>query len=220
MTPSRLHGLLTAALLVGWLGFWGPWLAHPAAALQLNAYELSEWVTFLPAVRSGEVPLNRLAFLIPSACLAVLCALAVRAAGQADGHRPRHWLPALLPDTLTGWVLLGAAALSALAVFPYYPYILTAYADPEFQSQLLVALLTVLGLGIALLLPDDANALARIAVAVIGGAYSVWALAVLWPAAFALLGASWTLGWGWAALLFAFVSALAHGWAALFRPRR
>lgn len=221
MTRARPYPLLPIALCLGWLGFWGPWLAHPAAALQLNAYELSEWVTFLPAVQAGQVPLNRLAFLAPSACLAVLCALAVRGAGAAPGAgRTRGWLGALLPDSLLGWLLLGLAALSAMTVFPYYPYLLTAYADPEFQGQLVVAGLTTLAAGVALLLPDDANALAQIAAALVGGVLSVWALVTLWPATLELLGPAWTLGWGWAALLLSFASALIHGWGALFRPRR
>ena len=64
------------ALLLALVGYWLPWLTHPAAALRLNGYELSEWVTFLPAVRDGSSPLTRLVFLLPLAALALLCGLA------------------------------------------------------------------------------------------------------------------------------------------------
>src|SRR6188474_2876552 len=76
-------GLQTLSILLALVGYWAPWLTHPAAALRLNGYELSEWVTFLPGVRDGSLPLSRLLFLLPLACLALLLALAASRPGVA-----------------------------------------------------------------------------------------------------------------------------------------
>src|SRR6185436_5919146 len=70
-----LFRLRTLSLLLALIGYWTPWLTHPVAALRLNGFELSEWVTFLPGVRDGSLPFNRLAFLIPLACLALLLSI-------------------------------------------------------------------------------------------------------------------------------------------------
>jgi hypothetical protein len=207
---------LPAILLLALLGFWMPWLDGPAAALRLNAYELSEWITFLPAVRYGEVSLSRLSFLAPSACLAVLLALAV---GAIRIRTARSWVAAILPDSALGWGLLGLAALSALAVLPYYPHILTAYAEPEFQGQFFVAAATLTSVVVALVLPPEIAGLAQIIAGLVGAALSAWALWTLWPVASALLGQSGTIGWGWAVTIMGCLAAAAHGWLRLFRPR-
>ena len=145
---SQLAG--PGGLALALIGYWAPWLAGPAAALQLNAYELSEWLTFLPAAQSGALPIDRLAFLLPGACLAGLLGLA---AGEFDG-RPagRGRLAAWLPGNWVGWGLLALAGLCALAVFPYYPYFLNAYADPEFSLQFWAACVTAAGVPLAIAL--------------------------------------------------------------------
>src|SRR5258707_12161641 len=72
----RRRTIQLAALGLALVGYWLPWLTHPVAALRLNGYELSEWVTYLPGVRDGSLPLSRLLFLLPLSCLALLLALA------------------------------------------------------------------------------------------------------------------------------------------------
>src|SRR5437764_9978299 len=90
-TFSGLRTLIPLGLAL--IGYWTPWLTHPAAALRLNGYELSEWVTFLPGVRDGSLPFNRLAFLIPLACLALLLGIAAShfrsSAPQGSWLRPK-----------------------------------------------------------------------------------------------------------------------------------
>lgn len=212
---SQLAG--PGGLALALIGYWAPWLAGPAAALQLNAYELSEWLTFLPAAQSGALPIDRLAFLLPGACLAGLLGLA---AGEFDG-RPagRGRLAAWLPGNWVGWGLLALAGLCALAVFPYYPYFLSAYADPEFSFQFWAACVTAAGIPLAFWLRDDAGALAQMALALAGLFLTGRALWGLWPAA-AELGLTWQLGWGWPATLLGFALALLAGWSRLFRPRQ
>ena len=160
------------ALVLALVGYWSPWLTHATAALRLNGYELSEWITFLPGVRSGELPLSRLLFLLPLACLALLLSLiATRvpvrlaapplgaAARQPVGPppRPRHGLAAALPAVTTpwAWALLLAGLACAFVLLPPYPYLLTALRDPEFQGQLFIGLATLLGLVIVAYLPAE-----------------------------------------------------------------
>jgi hypothetical protein len=208
--------LLPVALALALFGFWQPWLALPAGALQLNAYELSEWVEFLPGVFTGALTFDRLTFLIPSACLTVLFGLA---AARARRAAPRDWLSALWPDSALGWGLLILAGLSVAAVFPYYPYLLSAYADPEFQAQFFLACGALLAVPLSLLLPDEIAALVQITLAVIGLGVSAWAWWALWPVASELLRVTWPPGWGWFATLLGFGLAAFEGWQRLVAPR-
>lgn len=208
--------LLPGALTLTLFGFWQPWLMLPAGALQLNAYELSEWVEFLPGVFIGALPFDRLTFLIPCACLTVLFGLA---AARARRAAPHGWLSALWPDNTLGWGLLALAGLSVAAVFPYYPYFLSAYADPEFQAQFFLACAALLAVPLALLLPDEIAALVQIALALIGLGVSAWAWWALWPVASELMRVTWPPGWGWFATLLGFALAALDGWQRLFAPR-
>src|SRR5258705_5136091 len=71
----RRRAVQMVALGLALVGYWLPWLTHPVAALRLNGYELSEWITYLPGVRDGSLPLSRLLFLLPLGCLALLLRL-------------------------------------------------------------------------------------------------------------------------------------------------
>ncbi len=81
------------------------------------------------------------------------------------------------------FVWLAVAGLCALAVFPYYPYILTAYADPEFGAQFWTALAAAAVGLLAGWLRDDAAALAQMLLAAAGLAVTARAVWGLWPAA-------------------------------------
>jgi hypothetical protein len=224
-----------AALGLALVGYWLPWLTAPAAALRLNGYELSEWVTYLPGVRDGSLPLSRLLFLLPLACLALLLALAASRSADAPPiyilggepqsprprpARPRTGLAALLPVAgLGGWVLLIVGAVCALVVVPPYPYFLTAYADPEYRLQLFVALFSLVALLLALYLPDQVRAVAQIGLAIAGGAIGLWALLTVRPVASDLLGSPWPIGLGWPLMLAGFAALAWVGLAQLFSPR-
>jgi len=216
------------ALLLALVGYWLPWLTHPAAALRLNGYELSEWITFLPGVRDGSAPLNRLVFLLPLACLALLCALAAaRPAptlslpplGAAPRPTPPHaraGLAAFLPTLAgpVGWLFLLLGLGCAFIVFPPYPYLLTAYADQEYQLQLLVAAVTLLAVFVVTFLPGELSAALQAALAAVALIVGAWALLTVRPIAGGLLGAPWGLGLGWPLML------AGLGWLALLALRR
>jgi hypothetical protein len=227
--------LQLAGLGLGLAGYWLPWLTAPAAALRLNGYELSEWVTFLPGVRDGTLPLSRLLFLLPLACLALLLALAASRPGvtppiyilggeptspRAQPPRPRGGWGGLRPVAgLGGWALLILGAACALVVVPPYPYFLTAYADPEYRGQLFVALVSLVALPLVLYLPDQVKAAAQIGLAVAGGAIGLWALLTVRPVASELLAAAWPIGLGWPLMLAGFMVLAWVGMTQLFSPR-
>ena len=224
-----------AALGLALVGYWLPWLTAPSAALRLNGYELSEWVTYLPGVRDGTLPLSRLLFLLPLACLALLLALAASRPGvappiyilggepqspRASPARPRSGLGALLPVAgLGGWALLILGAVCAFVVVPPYPYFLTAYADPEYRVQLFVALFCLVALLLALYLPDQVKAVAQIGLAVAGVVIGLWAVLTVRPVASGLLGEPWPIGLGWVAMVAGFAVLAWVGLAQLFSPR-
>jgi hypothetical protein len=230
---KRRRTVQLGALGLALVGYWLPWLTHPVAALRLNGYELSEWVTFLPGVRDGSLPLGRLVFLLPLGCLALLFGLAATwqvsrpprllTASSIEPARtgPRSGLNALLPSVrgVGGWGLLLISLVCVFIVFPPYPYLLTAYADPEYRTQLFVASFGVVLLLLALYLPSDFKAALQIVLAALGGGLGLWGLLVLHPAAVGLLGASWAIGLGWPLMLAGFALLLLGGWRELFGPR-
>ena len=222
-----------AALALALAGYWLPWLTHPVAALRLNGYELSEWVTFLPGVRDGSLPLSRLVFLLPLGCLALLLGLASSWHASPPPHlltavssrpaspTPRSGLSALLPAIKGwgGWGMLLLSLFCTFIVFPPYPYLLTAYADPEYRTQLFVASLGLVVLLLALYLPSDLKATLQVVLAVLGGALGLWSLLLLRPVASDLLGSTWAIGIGWPIMLAGFVLLAWVGIRELFGPR-
>lgn len=119
-----IRSVTALGLVLLWLGYFLPWVPHPAAALSMGAYDLSDWVTRLPPMQDGSRPVGRLHFL---ALLAMAVALT---AGQASGKGVRRWL--LLPAGLGGIMLL-----------PAYPSIMWYRTDVAVQAQLILLVLTL-----------------------------------------------------------------------------
>lgn len=123
MSNSSLRRPLLGSLVTSlglallWLGYFLPWVPHRAAALSMGAYDLSDWVTLLPQVQAGSLPVGRLHFL---ALLALAVALT---AGHASPGGARRWL--LLP-----------AGLGVLMLLPAYPSIVWYRTDGAVQAQL------------------------------------------------------------------------------------
>jgi len=62
---------ITAGLfLLAW-GYWGAWLPHPAAGLNILGIDLPEYVKFVPEVTSGQIAIKREAFFYPLLSLVV-----------------------------------------------------------------------------------------------------------------------------------------------------
>ena len=213
-TPSsRGFGAVSlAALLLALAGYWSPWLTQPAAALRLSGFDLAEWVTFLPGVRDGSLPLSRLAFLLPLACLALLLGLAAHAGPRRPGWR--NWLPAWP----WGWGLWLLAGVCGLLVLPSYEAFRNREYWPEYQSQFVVACITLAGVAAGGFVPRRAAGWLQIILAAAGCGYGAWTLLTLRPAANELLNAPWAVGLGWMAMLAGFAGvAGAAAWPWVFR---
>ncbi len=59
------------ALLFLAFGYWGRWIAHPVAGLNILGVDLPEYVKFVPEVRYGTISLNRLVFFAMPVSLAL-----------------------------------------------------------------------------------------------------------------------------------------------------
>ena len=108
------------ALLFLAFGYWGRWIAHPAASLNILGVDLPEYVKFVPEARYGIIPINRLVFfaLPVSLALGLILFASMR-------MRISVWLRAL------AGVLSIPVALSMLPP-AWTPGLLTT---PEFRTQ-------------------------------------------------------------------------------------
>ena len=73
LTPVRL--LLPLGWALAAVGYFGPWIAHPTAALTLSGVDMGEFVKFLPGVLDGSLPVTRQFFYLPPWTVAVTVAL-------------------------------------------------------------------------------------------------------------------------------------------------
>ncbi len=83
-----------AAFLFLALAYWGRWIAHPAAGLNILGVDLPEYVKFVPEVRYGIIPINRLVFFAPP--LALSAGLILFASLQRDLHLSLRMLAGVL----------------------------------------------------------------------------------------------------------------------------
>ena len=121
-------------VLTGVGGAFLPWIWHESVALQLTGPGLAEFVKFLPQIRTGQVAIERLFFLLP--LFLAMLALPLFAVNQA--LRLPSWL---------GWLMrLAVIPLALAGLSPVWtPAILIA---PEFRLQTLLAV-TAIGLSLA-----------------------------------------------------------------------
>ena len=68
-------------LPIGWclaaVGFLGPWVSHPTAALALTGVDMAEFAKFLPGVLDGSLKLTRQWFYLPPFAITVSIALLI-----------------------------------------------------------------------------------------------------------------------------------------------
>ncbi len=71
--PTRLTTIITLILALLFLafGYWGRWISHPVAGLNILGVDLPEYVKFVPEVRYGNIPINRLIFFAMPVSLAL-----------------------------------------------------------------------------------------------------------------------------------------------------
>ena len=112
-----------------------PWVANPGASLSPGAYDLAEWTSLHPAVRSGTLALmTPLLLRLQLVLLAVIVAV----------HAPR-------PRLSLRWLIHALfVVLMAIASLPPLEFFLGAGHDPNFQQQFALALVTLISGGLGL----------------------------------------------------------------------
>jgi hypothetical protein len=176
-------------LPLGWLlaavGYYGPWISHPAAALTLSGVDLGEFVKFLPGVLDGSLSVARHSFYLPPLSVVVSVALLIGA------QRLRYPWPMRL-------LVLGLAVPVSLQLLPpaWSPSSLTS---AEFRLQTIalgICWLLLAGFWLLGRLPPwlTGSVSAVLSVATIG--LSAWQLWVVKPEIDAVYGGPPPVGWG------------------------
>lgn len=163
--------LLLAGCALTLLGYFAPWVDHPAAGLAILGIDMGEYVKFLVPVRDGTLAIWREGFYLPLLTVSLTLSLY---AFRSETHYPL-WLRILM---------LAAAGVSALNMLPpaWTPALLRT---AEFRTQSLwiaVALAALLVSPFLALLPRWLAAALAATGAVASIVASLWMfLAVLTP---------------------------------------
>ena len=169
-------------ILLLWMGYCGTWVKHSTAALTMNAYDLADWITFLPSLGEGSPFVGRLHFLGSLALIIVLTT------AWAVGSQRRRWA-------------LVLSALGLLMMLPGYPFILWYRTDLQVQAQIGLWVAT---LGISLLvgwLRDISWVPALHALAAASGVFlSTWSIIAVLSVISEFYGQTVPIGWGWFAM--------------------
>jgi hypothetical protein len=175
------YWLWLALILIG-AGYFGPWVWHKAAGLNLSADDLGEWIKFLPAWKSGQLPVTRELFYLPIWLTSI-------GLGLMAGHI-KAW-----PWKL---VVLAASLVLVLTPLPKYPELLSAYREPEFMptfwATMAALLLSVIFTFRGAQLPDRAEAILWIMIGVSAALFAPWMFGRAMPDIDRLY--HYTIGWG------------------------
>jgi hypothetical protein len=171
------------------LGYFLPWLPHPAAGLRLIGLEMGEWTKFLPQMRSGELGISPDTFYLPPITLALILALVT---AHWPNGRWQSWLARLLA------VGFGLLALPAWEVMRDEP-------PANWRARLfLVGLVAVVAftIGLAQRAPRRLIGGVIAVIAIAGALVPFWAYLVVRPVIAQLLGAELGIGPGlWLSLV-------------------
>lgn len=142
--------LMVALILFGLYGYLQPWIIAPAGSMSLNAYDLAEWASLIPAQRSTSPPLAvplllRLQPLILSLLLSII----------ASGRRG---------------LALSAAAICLLAIAQLPPFeFIYDINNLNYRQQFVLAAVSLLaGLGLVLLQRAWLSTILMLALATVG----------------------------------------------------
>ncbi|MEW5957436.1 MAG: hypothetical protein AB1801_06915 [Chloroflexota bacterium] len=181
------HWLLALGLLLAGVGgAFLPWIWYESVALQLTGPGLAEFVKFLPAVRTGQVQIERLYFLWP--LFVAMLALPLFAVNQT--LRLPAWLRRLLRALVVPLALTGLSPVWTPAIL----------MTPEFRLQTGLAGLAV---GLAVVAPLGQRIPLRwLAALLLAGGLAalilpVWQFNLIQPGLAEAYHDPAALGWGW-----------------------
>jgi hypothetical protein len=173
--------LWLALLLIG-AGYFGPWVWHKAAGLNLSADDLGEWVKFLPAWKSGQLAVMRELFYLPIWLTAIGLGL------MAGRVTSRSWK----------LIVLALSVLLVLTPLPKYPELLSAFREPgfvlTFWTTAAALALSVTFTFFGSRIPDRLEAILWIAIGVSAALFAPWMFGRAMPDIDRLY--HYSIGWG------------------------
>ena len=133
----RREWWMLIGLLLACVGYMLPWYTHDTAGFTTSAFDLAEWSSIHPAVRSSSPPmLTSLLLRLPLVALIAGLALTSNRFG----------------DARVRWIIRGGALLLALRFVPPGDFFSNASGDPNYRqmAQLFTASVMLVGVIIAL----------------------------------------------------------------------
>jgi hydrogenase/urease accessory protein HupE len=203
MKPRRW--LWLALFLIG-AGYFGPWVWHKAAGLNLSADDLGEWIKFLPAWKLGQLPVMRELFYLPI------------------------WLTSiglgLMAGRIKAWpwklVVLALSLVLVLTPLPKYPELLSAYREPEFRltfwATMVALTMSVIFAVFGGRLPDRVEASLWIVIGSAAALFAPWMFGRAMPDIDRLY--HYSIGWGIVAVVIGGVLAALIGGIMLIKRNR
>lgn len=185
MIMGQLRWLIPLGCWLALLGYFGPWIDHPAAVLVVTGLDLGEYVKFLVPIQNGSISIWRESFYLPLLCVSLSLSLfAFRQ--ELDFSR------------LIAYVCLVMAGVAALNMLPpaWTP---SRLATPEFRLQ--VAAIGIC-IGAALcspllsLLPYKMSCILVILLSLVAGILPVRNFLLILPTVEELYNSSLSPGWG------------------------
>jgi hypothetical protein len=151
-------------ILLALIAYCLPWVIHPSTALTFNAYDLAEWASLPPSVRSENPVL--LATLLLRMQLTVIALMISLLAGNPF-------------KTLRWWICTFALLVLVVAQLPPFEYFLDQGGDMNYGQQFTLAVVTVIA-GIVGLsnLPGRWHRLIIIGLAVVSGVTAIFGYAL------------------------------------------
>jgi hypothetical protein len=179
---------------------------HKAAGLNLSADDLGEWIKFLPAWKSGQLPVMRELFYLPIWVTSIGLGLM---AGRIKSWR---WKLAVLALSL----------LLVLTPLPKYPELLSAFREPEFMltfwATVAALLLSVAFTFFGERLPDRVEATLWIVIGIAAALFAPWMFGRAMPDIDRLY--HYSIGWGIVAEVIGGILAALCGGAQLLKRNR
>ncbi len=155
----RRPGWVVVCLACALIAYHLAWYTHATAGFTTNAFDLAEWTSLHPAVRSSSPPLLT-SFLLRLPLVGLLAAALLAANGFEDAR--------------ARWIARVVIALPLLRLVPPKDFFTTASADPNYRQM---ALLVVIGGALWLASPLAGRLPERWQAGLMGGALLVSAIA-------------------------------------------